>query len=821
MKKLLIIMLLAISVTLQAQQVDDANWQSRVKVPQGYQFSPLGTQSTTYTVNGFDNFWLGTDFGEPYIATNPKDPLNSVCAYNINNFYYTLDGVNWIKGYPNFPGYSVIGDPVVTYDSLGNVYYLQMYQNGSEYGAAVGKSTDKGVTWSMFSRAYSSTAGLGDKPWITAVQSGGPYSNYLFVGWRQFGSTGMRVVRSTDGGQTWSSPITLSGDQGAYVAAGPNGNIPGGYIYFACTSGGSIILYRSSDGGLTWSYVSTPSSMAGPGVICYGRYTVKNCIRTDNFPRMAVDNSWTSTRGTVYIAFAANPAGPDNADIFVVKSTNYGLNWSSAIRVNDDATTTDQWMPAITVDSRTGRVYVFWYDSRNDPSGNLLTEMWCGTSTNGGNTFINNKVSDVQFNPNNMAVGQGQNQANYIGDYIGNSSIGKTAINVWTDARFNNMGSFVAYSPDFAMLANPNSAFLHSGNDSATFTIKVPAIRGPFDDNVRFTSTLDTLPTSGSIILNFINGKDSITTFPDSVYLKAKIQGSVPPKAYYVTVTGRGTMGAPVHKRSIILYVGVNTLTIGTNREGVCEYKVNGTQFNTKQTLVFVTGSNVTVQALSPKVVGGTQYVFQNWSDNGDTTHTITVNNNISLTAFYKIQFKLIMNSSIGNTFGGNVFYDSATAFTFGVTGRFVNYNNQTYQFRGWTGSGVGSYTSPDSSGFDTVVTRPNGIINPIVQTARWLQVTSVQNISTEIPKEYKLYQNFPNPFNPVTTIEFDIVKTQDVKLQVYDILGREIRTLIETNLGAGKYRVQFNAVDLPSGIYFYKLTTPDYTNIKRMILMK
>ncbi|MFN3134725.1 MAG: T9SS type A sorting domain-containing protein [Candidatus Kryptonium sp.] len=89
------------------------------------------------------------------------------------------------------------------------------------------------------------------------------------------------------------------------------------------------------------------------------------------------------------------------------------------------------------------------------------------------------------------------------------------------------------------------------------------------------------------------------------------------------------------------------------------------------------------------------------------------------------------------------------------------------------------------------------------------------------MPKEFSLYQNYPNPFNPGTTIEFDIPEFTDVKLEVYDVLGRKVRTLVDERLGAGRYRVRFDAFDLPSGVYFYVLSANKFTSVKKMVLVK
>lgn len=96
-----------------------------------------------------------------------------------------------------------------------------------------------------------------------------------------------------------------------------------------------------------------------------------------------------------------------------------------------------------------------------------------------------------------------------------------------------------------------------------------------------------------------------------------------------------------------------------------------------------------------------------------------------------------------------------------------------------------------------------------------------INNYSSEIPKEYKLYDNFPNPFNPTTKIGFDISKNSYTKIVVYDIIGREMKTLINENLLAGKYEVSWNASNYASGIYFYKMVANEFISIKKMVLIK
>ncbi|MCX6164012.1 MAG: T9SS type A sorting domain-containing protein, partial [Ignavibacteriae bacterium] len=135
----------------------------------------------------------------------------------------------------------------------------------------------------------------------------------------------------------------------------------------------------------------------------------------------------------------------------------------------------------------------------------------------------------------------------------------------------------------------------------------------------------------------------------------------------------------------------------------------------------------------------------------------------------------------------------------------------------------------------------PNNILNPIMQyywkvrcinnlgISEWSEIftfatlnsTNITNNIPGIPKNFDLHNNYPNPFNPSTKIQFDVPKNSIVKINVYDITGREITTLVNDFRNAGRYEVQFNASNLSSGIYFYKMQAGDYNAVKKMMLIK
>ncbi|MBI5401986.1 MAG: exo-alpha-sialidase [Ignavibacteriae bacterium] len=99
--------------------------------------------------------------------------------------------------------------------------------------------------------------------------------------------------------------------------------------------------------------------------------------------------------------------------------------------------------------------------------------------------------------------------------------------------------------------------------------------------------------------------------------------------------------------------------------------------------------------------------------------------------------------------------------------------------------------------------------------------ISGIQHISSEIPTSYSLSQNYPNPFNPTTKIKFDVARVGDVKIAVYDAMGREVQTLVNESLQSGTYEAEFDGSQLTSGVYFYKLITGDFTETKKMLMIK
>jgi hypothetical protein len=99
--------------------------------------------------------------------------------------------------------------------------------------------------------------------------------------------------------------------------------------------------------------------------------------------------------------------------------------------------------------------------------------------------------------------------------------------------------------------------------------------------------------------------------------------------------------------------------------------------------------------------------------------------------------------------------------------------------------------------------------------------LVGVEQIGNQVPSDYLLEQNYPNPFNPSTTIRYSITVRGDVELKVYDALGTLVETLVNREQEAGVYQVEFNPVNLASGIYFYQIKTNSFVETKKLVLLK
>lgn len=178
----------------------------------------------------------------------------------------------------------------------------------------------------------------------------------------------------------------------------------------------------------------------------------------------------------------------------------------------------------------------------------------------------------------------------------------------------------------------------------------------------------------------------------------------------------------------------------------------------------------------------------------------------------YSIRF---ITSSVGYIIGWN-------SIVLKTTNGGINWHSQSLPVTGFAGRTC--YFTDINTGYMV----RHGMVLPNLTPGRIFKTTDgggnfvgIPQTVDEVPDKYSLYQNIPNPFNPGTMIKFDLPKSIDVKLTVFDVLGREVAMLVNEKLNSGTYEVEWDASYYPSVVYFYRINAGEFTETKKMILVK
>lgn len=677
--------------------------------------------------------------------------------------------------------------------------------------AGNGHSDNGGVSWTFdqtFPGGSSFDKNLSDVDDI----AGSPFFGRAYTVWTNFGGAFVnRIVisYSINGGATWTtaapvSPVPSGGHhhQGCDVEVGPGGVV---YVVWGnCTTSGQnstedfLGFAKSLDGGVTWTGVND-FAVDVNGIRAAALF---NGIRANGFPRIAVDHLGGSRNGWIYVALGEKTIAPatDVADMCLCLSINGGTTWTHT-RINQDTPGNGkyQYMGDIDV-APDGSVCCSYYDQRNTTSP--VTQYWMSRSLNGGTTWLDVAVSDHSFTPSPIPGLAG----GYQGDYTGiTTAAGKVwpfwadnssgVYQAWTDgilvgpppANDVIVGPFLSLPATFTA-GNNHTIRARVANGGTLGQTNLP-IRFSVNGTLQTTNTIPSLPPGAVDSSQFTWNPATVGTYTLRIFSGAAVDENRLNDTVTTTVT--------------VLPSGTTNSCMTTFQ---CRNNINRVLCDvctTYDTIIYTNVNAVSVTRVTCKIDTATHTYDADvtWSlSHGGQTSTLCQNRGGS-----------------GDNFIGTTFADSAAIPIGSGTPPF------TGLFRPETPLSVINGTNPN--GMWILIYNDNAAADTGLLKAWCISLcflTTVGGIQTvEIPNYYSLSQNYPNPFNPATQIKYTIPKAGNVVLKIYDVLGKEVKTLVNEKKEVGVYNIDFDASNLSSGIYFYRIESGDFTAVKKMMLIK
>ncbi|MFM9986898.1 MAG: glycosyl hydrolase [Flavobacteriales bacterium] len=349
---------------------------------------------------------------EPSIAVDPTNTNNLVAGAILNRVYVSHDaGKTWSEsGLESTHG--VYGDPCVLANSKGDFYYLHLGDpEGKGWGSerllesiVTQRSKDKGATWSNGSSAGANAPKDQDKEWAIAS----PDSKRIYATWTQFDKYESKVPTDSSNilfsatnrkAKKWKKAVRINeiaGNcadddgtvEGAVPAVGPNGE-----VYVAWAVNENIYFDRSFDKGKTWMKHDIVAADIPKG----WSQDIPGIMRCNGMPILVCDNSTGPNRGALYICWADIRNGESDTDIWLVSSKDKGTTWTPPIKVNDDNPGRHQFFPWLAIDQANGQLHIVFYDRRNYTDDQ--TDVFLASSSDGGKTWINERISEKPFTP--------------------------------------------------------------------------------------------------------------------------------------------------------------------------------------------------------------------------------------------------------------------------------------------------------------------------------------------------------------------------------------------------------------------------------------
>ena len=656
---------------------------------------------------------------------------------------------------------------------------------------------------------YSATSG--NNAWCIAASG-----DTVHVVWvdADYGGTDYTIYykRSTDGGISWGSNMLLAG--GPNLPYDPSIAVAGSVVHVVWTENPAfqvdeIYYRRSTDGGNSWEAditINSTGASTNPSVTTSGSVVIVVWLedlpenKRDVYTRYSTNSgiSWGSVSGLTEVQNASfNPVvavsglivnvvwaderdanGPES-EIYLKRSTTGGASWGADTRLTN--ATGQSWYPSITAVGST--IHLVWEDRRN---GNNNPDIYYKRSTDDGVTWGNDMRISASDNASKPSI----------------SAYGSVVHVVWEDSPYFNIDVYHRYS-------------VNAGVNWQNIT------QLTFDTTYQRNASVS------------VSGSTAHVIWEDSRH------GVYNTEIYY----RRNPSSA------IVFYTCSGTVKYKDDNQPVTSGFAKALSYN------YETASIVTVD--STAILQDGSYTFTNMP-HGDTLYLMyyQIGDTLDFVPGYyvssidwRLATKIIPTQNPNNTDGlvdrinnqtypysisGQVFQNVALASSSIPLQDAIIYVliGNTYKNYGISNS-AGLYTATQlAPGNYTLIAHRMGF-NPVAQdviiTNSNLQninfdfgnPTGIKNIILEIPESFSLSQNYPNPFNPTTKINYSIPQRSKVILKVYDVLGTEVATLVNEEKSAGDREINYNALQLSSGIYFYKLQAGSLIETKKMILLK
>ena len=438
--------------------------------------------------------------GEIGVSVNPTSPLNLVAVANnipdlsrLGVWFSTDGGATWTANFldeteDGFGANDSRFDPNVAFDSDGNVYVVYS-TSGSGNRVLLLRSTDGGQNFNQVATVTTDGGAnnLHTAMVTTRVDASG--ADDVLVVWArvQAGGESLEAALSLDAGATFPTTNTNINDalQRTFVpwaVADAAGNFH--VVWEVNQGGGAGAIFHDALNGITLADGAN-TQVTTIQITDFAAATSRLPAQPDRGVFSVATVDVNRTTGRIYMSYTDRPNTASNdTDIFVRFSDDGGANWSAANQVNDDTTTTSQFLPRLAVDQITGVVHAAWYDARNDPTNNQLADIFVSTSTNGTAWTVNQQLTTAASNESTTNAARDGN--NYT-EYMGLAAFRCSAYVGWTDARNANFTAGTNEDAYFARTTLDNEAPV-IGNVPAPIVVEQTSLAG--------TPVLVPLPTA-------------------------------------------------------------------------------------------------------------------------------------------------------------------------------------------------------------------------------------------------------------------------------------------------------------------------------------